>query len=79
MKPQSLLDGVAVSFTVRRLLDDAAAADYLGVSRAYMRQLVANGSVRRVELPATDGSGGRARMTRIDVRDLDSLIERLKV
>jgi excisionase family DNA binding protein len=62
----------------RRLLDDREAAAYIGASRSYVRALIARGALRRVELPATDGNGGRARMLRIDVQELDGWIERLK-
>ena len=63
---------------VRRLLDDRAAGAYIGASRSYVRALIARGVLHRVELPATDGNGGRARMLRIDVRDLDRWIETMK-
>ena len=61
-----------------RLLTDVEAARYIGASRSYVRALVSRGVVRRVELPPTDGTGGRARMLRIDVRDLDAFVERMK-
>ena len=40
-----------------RLLSDDQAADYTGTSPSYIRQLVANGVLSRVELPATNGNG----------------------
>jgi hypothetical protein len=63
-----------------RLFTDDQAADYLGVSTSYVRALIARGVIRRVELPPTDErSGPRARMLRLDQRDLDRWIdERLK-
>ena len=61
-----------------RLLTDKEAADYIGASRSYVRALVANGKLPRVELPATNGSDGRARMLRIDIRDLDRFVDLLK-
>lgn len=61
----------------RRLFTDVEAASYIGVSRSYVRALVANGDLPRVELPATDGRGV-ARMLRIDVRDLDAFVARMK-
>lgn len=61
-----------------RLLTDIEAAAYISVSRSYMRALVANGVLRRVELPATDGTAARARMLRLDIKDLDLFVERLK-
>jgi excisionase family DNA binding protein len=67
-----------MSVPPRRLLSDREAAQYIGASRSYVRALVANGVLRRVELPATDGNGGRARMLRLDVTDLDRFIDSLK-
>jgi hypothetical protein len=61
-----------------RLLDEDQAADYIGASPSYVRALVACGRLTRVELPATDGRGGRARMSRFDVQDLDEFVRRLK-
>ncbi|MDE3156090.1 MAG: helix-turn-helix domain-containing protein [Acidobacteriota bacterium] len=60
-----------------RLLTDSQAAEYLGVSRSYVRSLVARGALRRAALPATlrDRPG---RMLRLDIRDLDALIEKAK-
>jgi hypothetical protein len=61
-----------------RLFSDVEAARYIGASRSYVRALVSRGVLRRVELPATDSSSGRARMLRLDVRDLDAFVDRLK-
>jgi hypothetical protein len=61
-----------------RLLDETQAADYIGASPSYVRALAANGVLRRVELPATDGRGGRARLSRFDVQDLDAFVQQLK-
>ena len=61
-----------------RLLSDKGAALYLGVSRSYVRALVARGVLHRVNLPATDNDNTDARMLRIDVRDLDAWIDRMK-
>lgn len=62
----------------RRLVTDTGAAEYLNASRSYVRALIANGVLRRVELPPTDGTRGRARMLRIDIRDLDAFVDRMK-
>jgi excisionase family DNA binding protein len=62
-----------------RLLSDEQAAEYVDASASYVRALVANGIIRRVELPATNRIGVRARLWRIDVRDLDAWLEGLKV
>lgn len=62
-----------------RLLSDQGAADYLGVSRSYVRALLARGVLHRVKLPATDNDKADARLLLIDVRDLDAWIDRLKV
>jgi hypothetical protein len=68
---------MAIPHETRRLLDDRQAADYIGVSRSYLRAQVAAGRIPRVELPSIDGSR-RARMLRVDVRDLDLWIDRMK-
>jgi hypothetical protein len=71
--------GRGASSGARRLLTDIEAAAYIGASRSYVRALVANRVLRRVELPPTDGSMQRAaRMLRIDVRDLDAWIDQRK-
>jgi excisionase family DNA binding protein len=61
-----------------RLLTDREAAKYLGASRSYVRALVARGAIRRVDLPATNGHGGRARLLRVDLRDLDAFVDSMK-
>jgi len=60
-----------------RLLDDKQAASYLGVSRSYLRAQVAAGRIPRVQLPSVDGER-RARLLRIDIRDLDRLVDSMK-
>ena len=62
----------------RRLLSDREAAQYIGSSRSYIRALVSNGVLRRVELPATNGDARAARMLRLDIRDLDRFVDSLK-
>jgi len=61
-----------------RLFSDREAAAYIGASKSYIRALIANGTLPRVELPATNGGGRAARMLRLDVADLDAFVERLK-
>jgi hypothetical protein len=59
-----------------RLLDDRAAAPYLGISRSQFRALVAAGAIPRVQVP---GPGGQPmRRLLVDKGDLDRLIERWK-
>ena len=60
-----------------RLLTDEQAGDYTGTSKSYIRALASSGILRRVELPTTDGTPGRASLLRFDVRDLDAWIESL--
>jgi helix-turn-helix protein len=60
-----------------RLLSDIEVATYLGASKSYVRLLIDRGVLKRVELPTADGSPGRARLLRIDVRDLDLWIDSL--
>jgi hypothetical protein len=60
-----------------RLLRRCAAADYLGLSGAYLDQLRAQGLVRPVPLPAARGAGA-VRIPLFDIRDLDQLIDKLK-
>lgn len=60
-----------------RLVTDEGAGDYTGTSKSYIRALVERGVLRRVELPTTDGTPGRARLLRLDVRDLDIWIDSL--
>jgi hypothetical protein len=63
--------------TPRRLLTDIEAAEYCGVSRSYLRAQVAARRIPRVELPSVDGAQ-RARVWRVDVRDLDRWIDASK-
>jgi len=60
-----------------RLLTDAEAAVYVGASRSYVRALIERGVLKRVELPSTDGTTARARLLRLDVRDVDAWIDSL--
>ena len=60
-----------------RLLTDEEAAAYTSTSKSYVRALLDRGVLRRVELPSASGTGGRARLLRIDVRDLDAWIDSL--
>lgn len=66
------------STVATRLLSDIQAASYLGVSRSAVRALVANGDLRRIVLPSTNGRGQAARLLRIDLKDLDRFIEKSK-
>jgi len=59
-----------------RLLDVQAAGTYLGVSAWTIRDLVANGTLRRVAIPMP---GGRdMRRVLVDREDLDRLIAQWK-
>ena len=59
-----------------RLLSVRSAAHYLGISVAATWNLVAQGHLRRVQLP---GIGDRdLRLTLVDLHDLDQLVERGK-
>jgi excisionase family DNA binding protein len=60
-----------------RLLTDEQAADYLGVSRSYVRALLARGALKTIELPSANGTEPRARLVRLDVRDLDTWLDAL--
>jgi hypothetical protein len=60
-----------------RLLTDEEAGGYTGTSKSYIRSLAASGTLKRVELPTTNGTPGRARLLRFDVRDLDAWIDSL--
>ena len=60
-----------------RLLTDEQSGDYTGTSKSYIRALAERGVLRRVALPATNGTPGRARLLRFDVRDLDAWIDSL--
>jgi hypothetical protein len=73
------LSGAAPQRAVpKRLFTDVEAAAYLTMSRSAVRALVANGDIKRVQLPSTDGQGRAARVLRIDRKDLDAFIERSK-
>ena len=56
----------------RRLVDDRAGADYIGVSRSQFRALVRIGRIPRVVIPAEDGRPLRRLL--VDIVDLDKLI-----
>lgn len=61
----------------KRLLTDIEAAEVLGVSRTFVRRLIANGELKRVRLPSrVDGED--ARLLRIDRADIEALIQRNK-
>lgn len=60
----------------RRLLDLPAAARYLGLSPWTLRELVGNGTLRRVRVPLPNG--GELRRVLLDREDLDQLIARWK-
>jgi excisionase family DNA binding protein len=60
----------------RRLLDLPAAAVYLALSPWTLRELVANGTLRRVRVPLPNG--GELRRVLLDREDLDQLIARWK-
>jgi hypothetical protein len=60
-----------------RLLTDEEAGNYTSTSKSYVRALAERGVLRRVELPTTDGTPGRARLLRFDVKDLDRWIDSL--
>ena len=60
-----------------RLLDLDAAAAYLGgLSTWTVRDLIANGTLRRVRVPGTNGED--LRRVLLDRQDLDELINRWK-
>jgi len=59
-----------------RLLDLPAAAQYLGLSAWTIRDLLGNGTLRRVRVPLPNG--GELRRVLLDRQDLDALIERWK-
>jgi hypothetical protein len=66
----------SVSPTTPRLMDLASGARYMSVSIWTLRDLIANGTLRRVQLAMP---GGRdLRRVLLDVRDLDALVERSK-
>jgi hypothetical protein len=66
----------AVSSIPPRLLDVRAAAAYLGVSPWTIRDLEANGTLRRVNVPS--GPGRDLRKLLFDRKDLDHLVEAWK-
>jgi len=66
----------AVSSIPPRLLDVRAAAAYLGVSPWTIRDLEANGTLRRVNVPS--GPGRDLRKLLFDREDLDHLVEAWK-
>ena len=55
-----------------RLLDVGGAASYLGLRPGTIRGLIDAGTLKRVTIPAGDRD---LRVIRLDVRDLDRLIE----
>lgn len=59
-----------------RLLDLEGSAGYLSISTWGVRDLIANGTLRRVRIPLPNY--GEIRKVLLDVRDLDALIERWK-
>ncbi|HXG86743.1 MAG TPA: hypothetical protein VNJ02_00290 [Vicinamibacterales bacterium] len=62
---------------VPRLLDVHAAAAYLGgISTWTLRAYVADGHLRRVELPSVRHRGENSRRLLFDRADLDALIEK---
>jgi hypothetical protein len=66
----------AVSHILPRLLDLKGAAAYLGVSPWTIRDLEANGMLRRVNVPS--GQGRDLRKLLFDRQDLDHLVEAWK-
>lgn len=66
----------AVGQILPRLLDLRAAAAYLGVSPWTIRDLEANGTLRRVNVPS--GPGRDLRKLLFDRQDLDHLVETWK-
>lgn len=61
-----------------RLLSDEQAASYLGCSRSLVRAYVARGVLKAVSLPPAAAGNAKARLLRIDVKDLDRLIDASK-
>ncbi len=61
-----------------RLLDLAAAAAYLSISRSAIRHLVDGGHLSRVHLPSIGRSQNRLDRFLIDKVDLDAIVERSK-
>jgi len=66
----------AVGQILPRLLDLRAAAAYLGISPWTVRDLEANGTLRRVNVPS--GPGRDLRKLLFDRKDLDQLVETWK-
>lgn len=61
-----------------RLLDLAAAAAYLGISRSAIRQLVDSQRLSRVRLPSLSKSQGTLDRFLLDKADLDAVIDQGK-
>jgi hypothetical protein len=66
-----------VSHIPPRLLDLKAAAAYLGVSPWTVRDLEANGTLRRISIPL--GAGRDLRKLLFDRQDLDQLVDSWKM
>ena len=67
----------AVGHIPPRLLDLKAAAAYLGVSPWTVRDLEANGTLRRISIPL--GAGRDLRKLLFDRQDLDQLVDSWKM
>jgi hypothetical protein len=67
----------AVGHIPPRLLDLKAAAAYLGVSPWTVRDLEANGTIRRISIPL--GAGRDLRKLLFDRQDLDQLVDSWKM
>ena len=67
----------AVGHVAPRLLDLKGAAAYLGVSPWTIRDLEANGTLRRVNVPL--GMGKDLRKLLFDREDLDQLVDLWKI
>ena len=67
----------AVGHIPPRLLDLKAAASYLGVSPWTIRDLEANGTLRRISIPL--GAGRDLRKLLFDRQDLDQLVDSWKM
>jgi hypothetical protein len=65
--------------TAPRLMDIAAAGEYLGgISRWTIYALVGNGALRTVKLPSVKYQTRRGRRLLFDRADLDAFIEKCK-